>query len=385
MLKEPESRNAGANETIANAKTPGREVFRPGIQDPAFWIELDTILRNYSIVKGTVEPTDKDLGTIELEPPTFYDEGESDDLLIEGLPQYLREIGSYPLLRSLGQEVILADARDAGIDAAQRLTTFQYRDEQEKIDLERRAQAGENAKQTLTLANLRLVMGVAKKYQGHGLPLLDLAQEGNIGLIRAVEKYDQSRGFKFSTYATWWIRQGITRAIADHGKTIRVPVHMVDAINHIKKTTRRLEQELGGEVSMERVGQELGISVDRVRDLLRIEQQIPTSLDIPSDSDEEDGNQYERIADSTAYSEVVEGAEGSFLRSDLENLLSTLSLRERRVLELRFGWESGSTSTLDEISGELGVTRERIRQIESEAIQKLRKPDKRMKLREYLY
>ncbi len=297
---------------------------------------------------------------------------------------YLKEIGKVPLLTA-AEEIDLAMKIEAGVDAGEQLE----RADQDGIEMERRErrrlsrieQVGLDAKQQLIEANLRLVVSIAKRYVGRGMLFLDLIQEGNLGLIRAVEKFDYTKGFKFSTYATWWIRQAITRAIADQARTIRIPVHMVETINKLVRIQRSLLQELGREPTPEEIGKEMDLSPERVREIQKISQE-PVSLETPI-GEEEDSQLGDFIEDDAA---VVppDAASFSMLQEQLNKVLDGLAERERKVISLRFGLEDGHPRTLEEVGREFGVTRERIRQIESKTLAKLRHPSRSSKLKDYL-
>ncbi|MFE0628364.1 RNA polymerase sigma factor [Streptomyces sp. NPDC058864] len=294
--------------------------------------------------------------------------------------QYLREIGRIPLLTA-EEEVELARRVEAGLFAEEKLNSAPDPDSRLAVDLDRLVVLGRMAKRRLIEANLRLVVSVAKRYVGRGLTMLDLVQEGNLGLIRAVEKFDYARGYKFSTYATWWIRQAMSRALADQARTIRVPVHVVELINRVVRVQRRLLQERGYEPTTEEVGAHLEISPERVSEVLRLAQE-PVSLHAPV-GEEEDVALGDLIEDGDAAS-PVESASFLLLREHLEAVLSTLGERERKVVQLRYGLVDGRPRTLEEIGRIFGVTRERIRQIESKTLNKLRDHAFADQLRGYL-
>jgi RNA polymerase primary sigma factor len=302
----------------------------------------------------------------------------------DSVRMYLKEIGKVNLLTA-AQEVDLAKKIEIGLEAT---------DELEKVDEEgtklprpierrliRQEQIGLEAKGRLVEANLRLVVSIAKKYIGRGMSFLDLIQEGNLGLIRAVEKFDYTKGFKFSTYATWWIRQAITRAIADQARTIRIPVHMVETINKLVRIQRQLVQELGEDPTPEQIGEKMGLDGDRIREILKISQE-PVSLETPIG--EEEDSQLGDFLEDTLVVGPSEAAGHALLQEGLNRVLDELSERERKVVELRFGLLDGHARTLEEVGREFGVTRERIRQIESKTLNKLRHPSYAAKLRDFL-
>lgn len=297
---------------------------------------------------------------------------------------YLKEIGKVPLL-SAAEEIDLAMKIEAGVAAAAELDKAEEEgrelERREKRRLGRVEQVGIDAKQQLIEANLRLVVSIAKRYVGRGMLFLDLIQEGNLGLIKAVEKFNYTKGFKFSTYATWWIRQAITRAIADQARTIRIPVHMVETINKLIRVSRQLLQEKGREPQPEEVAEAMGISVEKVREIIKIAQE-PVSLETPI-GEEEDSHLGDFIQDDDA-PPPAEAASFTLMKEQLMGVLDTLTPREKKVLSLRFGLEDGRQRTLEEVGQEFNVTRERIRQIEAKALRKLRHPSRSKKLKDYL-
>ena len=311
---------------------------------------------------------------------------DSSTVMLTGDPvrMYLKEIGKVDLLTAQ-EEVNLAMKIEAGTEASKKLEAAENGEIEltraEQRRLMRIEQVGLEAKQSLISANLRLTVSIAKRYVGRGMLFLDLIQEGNLGLIKAVEKFDYTKGYKFSTYATWWIRQAITRAIADQARTIRIPVHMVETINKVIRVSRQLLQELGHDPSAEEIAAEMNMPVDKVRDILKIAQE-PVSLETPI-GEEEDSHLGDFIPDEDA-SEPSEAASFSLLKEQLMEVLDTLTPREKKVLELRFGIVDGRTRTLEEVGKEFNVTRERIRQIEAKALRKLRHPSRSKKLRDFL-
>ncbi len=331
-----------------------------------------------------MEPPLEEIAEIEeeelVDPNTLVDSFNTDD----PVRMYLKEIGKVPLLTA-DEEVELATDMTAGHLAKERLEEAEANGEalsqEELAKLRADIKRGEAAKKALAEANLRLVVSIAKRYVGRGMLFLDLIQEGNLGLIKAVEKFDYTKGYKFSTYATWWIRQAITRAIADQARTIRIPVHMVETINKVIRVSRQLLQELGHDPSPEEISEEMGMPVDKVREILKIAQE-PVSLETPI-GEEEDSHLGDFIPDEGA-SEPSEAASFTLLKEQLVDVLSTLTPREEKVLKLRFGIEDGRTRTLEEVGKEFNVTRERIRQIEAKALRKLRHPSRSKKLKDFL-
>ena len=320
-----------------------------------------------------------------VDPNTLVDSFGIDD----PVRMYLKEIGKVNLLTP-DEEVTLAQDMGTGDAAREQMEEIERaRREGEEIsltaeeeaELRRAIRKGEAAKQRLAEANLRLVVSIAKRYVGRGMLFLDLIQEGNLGLIKAVEKFDYTKGYKFSTYATWWIRQAITRAIADQARTIRIPVHMVETINKVIRVSRQLLQELGHDPSPNEIAAEMNMPVDKVREILKIAQE-PVSLETPI-GEEEDSHLGDFIPDEGA-SEPSEAASFTLLKEQLVDVLSTLTPREEKVLKLRFGIEDGRTRTLEEVGKEFNVTRERIRQIEAKALRKLRHPSRSKKLKDFL-
>ncbi len=326
-------------------------------------IEMDELDKLYEIIEqNNIEIID-DLGDMARDAITNEtDLAKSDDggsgenktlAMDDPVRVYLKEIGRVPLLSTEEEQVLAMRIADDDPDAKKRLAE----------------------------ANLRLVVSIAKRYVGRGMAFLDLIQEGNLGLIKAVDKFDYTKGFKFSTYATWWIRQAITRAIADQARTIRIPVHMVETINKVKKTSTQLLHKNGHDPSAEEIAEELGMPTDKVREILRLSQE-PVSLETPI-GEEEDSHLGDFIPDDEALS-PADAASISLLKEQLSEVLKTLTPRESKVLSLRFGLEDGHPRTLEEVGTEFGVTRERIRQIEAKALRKLRHPSRSKKLRDFL-
>ena len=359
-------------------------------------------------VNAEIDPPLEEIAEIEeeelVDPNALVDSFNIDD----PVRMYLKEIGKVSLLSAEG-EIELASTISAGNKAKATLIAWEKANgqavepvldaedpvgeievpeeevanltEKDLEELRKTVKAGESAKQKLAEANLRLVVSIAKRYAGRGMLFLDLIQEGNLGLIKAVEKFDYTKGYKFSTYATWWIRQAITRAIADQARTIRIPVHMVETINKVIRVSRQLLQELGHDPSPEEISEEMNMPVDKVREILKIAQE-PVSLETPI-GEEEDSHLGDFIPDEAA-SEPSEAASFTLLKEQLVDVLSTLTPREEKVLKLRFGIEDGRTRTLEEVGKEFNVTRERIRQIEAKALRKLRHPSRSKKLKDFL-
>jgi len=344
-------------EVVSDKKAGTRMSFMPDDSDDEFEDDVPGGAHKTAIATPLSEKAARDEDVVEVESP-----GEATDIdlsipegvaLDDPVRMYLKEIGRVPLLTA-----------------------------EEEVELAKRMEMGDKeAKQRLIEANLRLVVSIAKRYVGRGMLFLDLIQEGNMGLIKAVEKFDYRKGYKLSTYATWWIRQAITRAIADQARTIRIPVHMVETINKLIRTSRQLLQELGREPTAEEIASEMGITPDRVREILKIAQE-PVSLETPI-GEEEDSHLGDFIEDEDAPA-PAEAASFLLLREQIEEVLGTLNEREQKVLRLRFGLDDGKARTLEEVGREFGVTRERIRQIEAKALRKLRHPQRSKRLRDYL-
>jgi RNA polymerase primary sigma factor len=326
---------------------------------------------------ATKEPVSR-LGKLG-EPAARHERGEIGGSF-DPVRMYLKEIGKVPLLTA-EQEVTLAQRIEAGLHATERLELEANVTEEAHASLEAVGVDGQLAKRQLTEANLRLVVSIAKRYVGRGMALLDLVQEGNLGLIRAVEKFDYTKGFKFSTYATWWIRQAITRAIADQARTIRIPVHMVETMNKVLRIQRQMLQELGREPTVEEVGIKVEMTPDRVREIQRIAQE-PVSLETPV-GEEDDSFLGDFVEDPAAIAPATAAAR-ALLTEAIVEALEELNDRERQVVRLRFGLDDGQVRTLEEVGKEFGVTRERIRQIESKTLAKLRHPTRSQRLRDYL-
>ena len=338
-----EAAQAEQNKPLSDEQSEESEDADETVEIPLLDLNID------EVPIGELEEIEQE--DLQITDPSILDPGDVG--VDDPVRMYLKEIGRVPLLHA-----------------------------DEEIELARRMSEGDvEAKNKLAEANLRLGVSIAKRYVGRGMLFLDLIQEGNLGLIKAVEKFDYTKGYKFSTYATWWIRQAITRAIADQARTIRIPVHMVETINKTIRVSRQLLQELGHDPSAEEIAKEMDMPVDKVRDILKIAQE-PVSLETPI-GEEEDSHLGDFIPDEDA-SEPSEAASFSLLREQLEEVLDTLAPREKKVLELRFGIVDGRTRTLEEVGKEFNVTRERIRQIEAKALRKLRHPSRSKKLRDFL-
>ena len=348
-----------------------------------------------AVITEDMLPEPNDLEEIEVLEDISEEEINSTDALAETFSiddpvrMYLKEIGKVDLLtpeQEIDYAMKMADGSAAQQEKEEREKAVQagtaepYTPEELEA-VEARIKLGQDSGKKMAEANLRLVVSIAKRYVGRGMLFLDLIQEGNLGLIKAVEKFDHTKGYKFSTYATWWIRQAITRSIADQARTIRIPVHMVETINKVIRVSRQLLQELGHDPSPEEVAEEMNMPVEKVRDILKIAQE-PVSLETPI-GEEEDSHLGDFIPDEDA-SEPAEAASFTFLHEQLEQVLSTLTPREEKVLRLRFGIEDGRTRTLEEVGKEFNVTRERIRQIEAKALRKLRHPSRSKKLKDFL-
>jgi RNA polymerase primary sigma factor len=378
---------------------------------------FDTV--GIEVLSTTEEPSEEDLNfdmDIDLDDDADLDDVPDDDIIMaeaeevdmesidlsvpdgisteDPVKMYLKEIGKVPLLTA-DEEIELAKKMEAGDEATKNIEEAKAKYEEIEDKKSKKAQKlakeiaemqkdidnGEAAKKRLAEANLRLVVSIAKRYVGRGMLFLDLIQEGNLGLIKAVEKFDYTKGYKFSTYATWWIRQAITRAIADQARTIRIPVHMVETINKLIRVSRQLLQEKGREPMPEEIAEEMNIPVERVREILKISQE-PVSLETPI-GEEEDSHLGDFIQDDNVPA-PADAATATLLREQLNKVLDTLAEREQKVLRLRFGLDDGKARTLEEVGKEFNVTRERIRQIEAKALRKLRHPSRSKQLKDYL-
>ena len=374
-------------ELIEKGKKKGVLTFKE-ISDAFEDIEVtpEEIERLYDIFEKEsielVEDLDKELEEIEVSKEELEDLSVPEGINIDDhVKMYLKEIGKVNLLTP-EEELSLAKRMADGETAKEQLEEIgEEIDEDTKKQIDLLIADGEKAKKSLAEANLRLVVSIAKRYVGRGMLFLDLIQEGNLGLIKAVDKFDYTKGYKFSTYATWWIRQAITRAIADQARTIRIPVHMVETINKLVRVSRQLVQELGREPTPEELAKELNMPVDKVREISKISQE-PVSLETPI-GEEEDSHLGDFIPDEDAPA-PSEAASFVLLKEQLGAVLETLSEREAKVLRLRFGLDDGRARTLEEVGKEFNVTRERIRQIEAKALRKLRHPSRSRKLKDYL-
>jgi RNA polymerase primary sigma factor len=347
-------------DALATLIEMGIEISDAELEEP---VEEETEQKKAKSVEITA--TDIDLSAIDID---------------DSISLYLKEIGRIPLLTA-EQEVSLAKRMEAGRNAKRRLSRNGKLNGEERRELADLVRDGQAAQEHLIKANSRLVVSVAKKYVGRGVPFLDLIQEGNIGLIRAVKKFDYRRGYKFSTYATWWIRQAVTRAIADQGRTIRVPVHMYEQINRLARVSRQLVQELGRDPTVEEIAEELGVSPKKVERTIKVSQR-PLSLEMPV-GEEDDSFLGDFIEDNDAPSPTDQASQ-QLLRDQIEDIFVSLTPREVRILQLRFGLVDGYSYTLEEVGKKFGVTRERIRQIEAQALGRLRHPSRSRKLRDFL-
>ena len=394
MSTQPEKKENKLNELYEQGKAKGTMTYDEIITklsttdiDPD---QFDTVLETLEAMGGEVI---RDANSAEG-PQTPEAAPEIDDIdlsMPEGISiddpvrMYLKEIGKVPLL-SADEEINIAMRMEKGDEAKQMLESGINADgkpltDEEKKQCQAAIDDGTQAKRLLAEANLRLVVSIAKRYVGRGMLFLDLIQEGNLGLIKAVEKFDYRKGYKFSTYATWWIRQAITRAIADQARTIRIPVHMVETINKLIRVSRQLLQEYGREPTPEEIAKAMGISEAKVREIIKIAQE-PVSLETPI-GEEEDSHLGDFIPDDDAPA-PAEAASHALMREQLWDVLNTLTPREEKVLRLRFGLDDGNQRTLEEVGREFKVTRERIRQIEAKALRKLRHPSRSKKLKDYL-
>jgi len=371
------------------------EMFRIGeVAAPVVKIPVQTVSKATTAGADTSSSTHADVSAIDTSydssPELTYEQTvaaartEAEDLDAQGpsadlVRVYLNGIGKTALL-SAEQEVELAKRIEAGVFAAHKLESTPRLTTQKKADLKAVVRDGNRARNHLLVANLRLVVSLAKRYTGRGMPLLDLIQEGNLGLIRAVEKFDYTKGFKFSTYATWWIRQAISRGMADQGRTIRLPVHLVEQVNKLSRLKRELHQQLGRDATMAELAAESGIAEEKIADLLD-HARDPVSLDMPVGTDEEAplGDFIEDSESTSAEATVVAG----FMHDDINRVLHTLDDRERAVVRLRYGLDDGRPRTLDEIGRAFGISRERVRQIERDSMAKLRTGDRSEMLRAY--
>ena len=329
---------------------------------------------------GSEEAEEELIGLIPFLVEMAEAEPEEEERAQDPIRTYIQEISRIPLLTK-EEEVELAKKMEAGREAEERLAREKDLSPEERAQLEEVVREGRLARERMATANLRLVVSIAKRYMHRGLSFLDLIQEGNIGLMRAIEKFDWRKGFKFSTYATWWIRQAITRAIADQARTIRIPVHMVETINKLVRVQRQLLQELGREPTPEEIAEQMEMTPEKVREIIKISQE-PVSLETPI-GEEEDSHLGDFIEDADAVV-PLDAASFILLQEQLEEVLNSLSEREREVIKLRFGLVDGHPRTLEEVGKAFGVTRERIRQIESKTLAKLRHPSRSAKLRDYL-